>query len=160
MCSSDLPLLLPLMIVPQPFRPGGWIAFGATVKLIALTTIGLNFGTAGTYLLTFWDPSRPSPYANARNINGTTDRRDLRSLIAKIAAARVPVVSLALPSTFENVWVADELRGFHVQSLSHNMQVLDEVGYVEDACQRLPPDRKSTRLNSSHTDISRMPSSA
>ena len=29
-----------------------------------------------------------------------------------------------------------------------------------DTAQRLLPDRKSTRLNSSHTDISRMPSSA
>ena len=29
-----------------------------------------------------------------------------------------------------------------------------------DILHRIPPDRKSTRLNSSHTDISRMPSSA
>ena len=36
----------------------------------------------------------------------------------------------------------------------------DDVGVVQDAIARLAKDRKSTRLNSSHTDISRMPSSA
>ena len=31
---------------------------------------------------------------------------------------------------------------------------------LEEVAHALPTDRKSTRLNSSHTDISRMPSSA
>ena len=35
------------------------------------------------------------------------------------------------------------------------------LGYVTpEVFVDIPPDRKSTRLNSSHTDISRMPSSA
>ena len=52
------------------------------------------------------------------------------------------------------------------------MSVISNMGYagivllmaIESACIPLPSeiiiDRKSTRLNSSHTDISRMPSSA
>ena len=47
-------------------------------------------------------------------------------------------------------------------------QVTTVLGYFDRFMQRFPevqdlaaaPDRKSTRLNSSHTDISRMPSSA
>ena len=37
---------------------------------------------------------------------------------------------------------------------------VDRNGSVSDNVALNPPDRKSTRLNSSHTDISRMPSSA
>ena len=55
-------------------------------------------------------------------------------------------------------------NGFEVTAYipgeGHNLQehsiVLIRGGRVKD----LPGDRKSTRLNSSHTDISRMPSSA
>ena len=42
--------------------------------------------------------------------------------------------------------------------LSHNMAGGWKWGWA--TCETLHLDRKSTRLNSSHTDISRMPSSA
>ena len=39
-------------------------------------------------------------------------------------------------------------------------QLLSAAASLRQALQDMPEDRKSTRLNSSHTDISRMPSSA
>ena len=59
--------------------------------------------------------------------------------------------------------VAGQLQGQRVEayvgsSFLGNPYVSDVRGRV--AAKHLPGDRKSTRLNSSHTDISRMPSSA
>ena len=40
------------------------------------------------------------------------------------------------------------------------LQAQVEISKMSDLLRRIEQDRKSTRLNSSHTDISRMPSSA
>ena len=56
-------------------------------------------------------------------------------------------------------------------STEDSMNILEQVAYAarvsnpanqdnKDTTEKLIRDRKSTRLNSSHTDISRMPSSA
>ena len=56
-----------------------------------------------------------------------------------------------LKSTIENM--------FNGQSDRHTVVVISDLWYLNaETLQTL--DRKSTRLNSSHTDISRMPSSA
>ena len=59
--------------------------------------------------------------------------------------------------------LADELKLLLDRSLQHNVQLLTRVGGVlREAAQAAkdPQDRKSTRLNSSHSSVSRMPSSA
>ena len=58
------------------------------------------------------------------------------------------------------IWLAADGRGVEIidqTRLPHDFVVarLDSLEHAETAI-----DRKSTRLNSSHTDISRMPSSA
>ena len=49
-----------------------------------------------------------------------------------------------------------EKLGYSRMPVREALQILEEQGLVR----RLATDRKSTRLNSSHTDSSRMPSSA
>ncbi len=44
--------------------------------------------------------------------------------------------------------------------MTNQAYYLNSLGYVKIAQEYASEDRKSTRLNSSHTDISRMPSSA
>ena len=44
--------------------------------------------------------------------------------------------------------------------LAQAIKLIDLIGYQEGSVISRTIDRKSTRLNSSHTDISRMPSSA
>mgnify|MGYP003351686153 CR=1 FL=1 len=44
--------------------------------------------------------------------------------------------------------------------LDKSSVLLEAIGAVDEANSAIGIDRKSTRLNSSHTDISRMPSSA
>ena len=44
--------------------------------------------------------------------------------------------------------------------LTHRRRLAAPDGYRPEHCLGCGQDRKSTRLNSSHTDISRMPSSA
>ena len=49
----------------------------------------------------------------------------------------------------------------HEHSLSNvSSDTQDKINNIVDQLKQYKPDRKSTRLNSSHTDISRMPSSA
>ena len=70
--------------------------------------------------------------------------------------------------------------GIDTQGLKHSLNPFDEIAVEaglrlreagaakevvvvsigDESCQEVLRDRKSTRLNSSHTDISRMPSSA
>ena len=45
-----------------------------------------------------------------------------------------------------------------IQAVGHEAKAM--LGKVPGNIEAIRPDRKSTRLNSSHTDISRMPSSA
>ena len=54
--------------------------------------------------------------------------------------------------------VLDFLAGFGVFGIGRNHSLAAQV--LRDMMENLGLDRKSTRLNSSHTDISRMPSSA
>ena len=51
-------------------------------------------------------------------------------------------------------WVNDNINGYSGGYYSNKYTLIDEVA------EQIYSDRKSTRLNSSHTDISRMPSSA
>ena len=53
-----------------------------------------------------------------------------------------------------------EAVGYALEMIRANRADIIVAGGVEAAIHALPIDRKSTRLNSSHTDISRMPSSA
>ena len=47
-----------------------------------------------------------------------------------------------------------------VEALKNPKRNIEKVFVTEDAQKNVNRDRKSTRMNSSHTDISRMPSSA
>ena len=49
--------------------------------------------------------------------------------------------------------------GLFIVALSALM-IITDLGVIATSKRSLDQDRKSTRLNSSHTDISRMPSSA
>ena len=56
--------------------------------------------------------------------------------------------------------LADMLAAGETTSVELTRAHLDRIAEVEGAVHAFLQDRKSTRLNSSHTDISRMPSSA
>ena len=49
--------------------------------------------------------------------------------------------------------------GFEPEEVQDTLGRLERVGLIDDAAQ-VVRDRKSTRLNSSHSELSRMPSSA
>ena len=55
-------------------------------------------------------------------------------------------------------WAAELGLEADVRQTNHEGDLLDWLNAAAD--EATPVDRKSTRLNSSHTDISRMPSSA
>ena len=81
-------------------------------------------------------------------------------------AGRILRVALDTPADdcFDYLAVGNEAPGELVVVPFGKRQVVgvavDRVDESEVPPDRLRPDRKSTRLNSSHTDISRMPSSA
>ena len=59
--------------------------------------------------------------------------------------------------------IQNHLPHDHGQTIEHELEYMPSVENfqtVADIFKQLGEDRKSTRLNSSHTDISRMPSSA
>ena len=66
--------------------------------------------------------------------------------VAETIAACAPEVVCAYPISPQT----------HIVEALHELTRLGEI----PGCQFINVDRKSTRLNSSHTDISRMPSSA
>ena len=74
---------------------------------------------------------------------------------ADLAAMAVSQLGIALP----NFWFAILLSLVFAVKLGW-FSATGFPGWTEDEGGGLWPDRKSTRLNSSHTDISRMPSSA
>ena len=95
--------------------------------------------------------------------------------MAGAVSEKTRVIFIANPNNPTGTWLPDsELKQFVAALPDHVICVVDEAyaEYVEfedypDAMTWLPEfdnllvtDRKSTRLNSSHTDISRMPSSA
>ena len=80
--------------------------------------------------------------------------------IMNFGKSRAKVVSKDMPkTTFADVAGADEA----VEELQEIKEFLQEPAKFQAVGAKIPKgvlDRKSTRLNSSHTDISRMPSSA
>ena len=60
-----------------------------------------------------------------------------------------------LATDFQHVFVGEDVFASNVIGVSYGFWVLKDTDQVIEHI-----DRKSTRLNSSHTDISRMPSSA
>ena len=67
-----------------------------------------------------------------------------------------------LMETLRNLFFGEKAQEWNAADDAGKAQILEEEGLsdytVEDLTEAV--DRKSTRLNSSHTDISRMPSSA
>ena len=54
----------------------------------------------------------------------------------------------------------EQLQAFIQKKVSKLEKYYEDIKKVEVSLKVVKPDRKSTRLNSSHTDSSRMPSSA
>ena len=79
---------------------------------------------------------------------GLTDPRAVSALRSVAHPVRLRILSLVTAEAMSAADVARALDLTHANALYH-LRVLHDAG-----------DRKSTRLNSSHTDISRMPSSA
>ena len=77
----------------------------------------------------------------------------LRSLYATI------IPSVAVPLSLVGTFGAMYLLGYSLDNLSL-MALTISTGFVVDDAIVMIEDRKSTRLNSSHEDLSRMPSSA
>ena len=76
--------------------------------------------------------------------------------------------TLELASKLEDApWPAtkDELIDYAMRSgapleVIENLQEMEDEGEIYESIEDIWPDRKSTRLNSSHIPLSRMPSSA
>ena len=66
------------------------------------------------------------------------------------------------PGCVVGVYTPEEVQDFHPAPATKDMGMVEEVPQEPDGAYELfvPGDRKSTRLNSSHLGISRMPSSA
>ena len=77
-----------------------------------------------------------------------------RAVVEGIAAAR----GIA-PADINNVWKALARHPEVMEQFAAEMKAAFAPGRLDPLTKELI-DRKSTRLNSSHTDISRMPSSA
>ena len=56
--------------------------------------------------------------------------------------------------------LAVDVRGFNFKNNFESIEFLDTLALIPDSSRRNTKDRKSTRLNSSHIPLSRMPSSA
>ena len=76
------------------------------------------------------------------------------SVAPPIVSASIAAIDLLTASTELRDKLADNTRYFREKIVSLGLDVLPGEHPI------VPVDRKSTRLNSSHTDISRMPSSA
>ena len=74
-------------------------------------------------------------------------------LLVNLAGCLVSLaILLIFPQSVAVLWIGSVGLGFFMSSIFPSTIIL--------ASQQIKLDRKSTRLNSSHTDISRMPSSA
>ena len=71
-------------------------------------------------------------------------------------------VSVVLPILNEEPYLESAVKSILEQDFKGELEIILAVGPSKDKTLEVAKnlDRKSTRLNSSHTDISRMPSSA
>ena len=139
----------------------GWLRTRATKSATAIasipTTLGALYESTGRKYgvdpallgAIAWVESRENPHAINKNTNGTVDRglMQINDTVRKEFGATAdslfdPAVSLDL---------AARLLARNAKSLA----VTDRASVAH-----LIADRKSTRLNSSHSSVSRMPSSA
>ena len=113
--------------------------------------------------------SEDKPVTSSQLLFGEEQLENARSLVRHIEAGDESAAQAALETLshssesalFQEVGkltrdLHDAMNSFSTDHAVENFVAGDFV----DAKERLKQDRKSTRLNSSHTDISRMPSSA
>ena len=139
---------------------------GETLSLVGESGSGKT--TIGRAIVRINPCSAGAIYYNGKKISGKLSRKDDREVIRKIQMIfQDPAASLNERATIDYI-ISEGLYNFHLYKdekdrVAKVEKITREVGLLPEHLTRYPhefSDRKSTHLNSSHTDISRMPSSA
>src|SRR3546814_6782852 len=114
---------------------------------IGLVAIGRNEGERLRLCLGSVPGDMPIAYIDSASTDGSAE-------LARSMGAVVVELDLALPFT------AARARNAGLEAILGAWPDLEYVQFVDGDCELEPGDRKSTRLNSSHSCAHRMPSSA